>query len=125
MQLPRYWELGQTLIPVPILGAIIGNIAGMFVYQIAKEHLSAKEQALIFNYQESIANLNKMLADQYQELLSQLKKELAKYASILDLAFDTNVNIAFNGSIALADYVGVVPKKVLRNKQDIDQYFLN
>ena len=36
--------LGQTLIPVPILGAIIGNVAGMFMYQIAKDHLSTKEQ---------------------------------------------------------------------------------
>lgn len=117
--------LGQTLIPVPILGAIIGNMAGMFMYQIAKDHLSEKEQTLIANYQQTFANLNKMLEERYQKLIFQLKKELAKYASVLELAFDKDVNIAFDGSIALADYVGVTPEKVLRNKQDIDQYFLN
>ncbi len=117
--------LGQTLIPIPVLGAIIGNMAGMFMYQIAKDHLFAKEHALIVNYQESLTSLNKMLEDRYQQLMTQLKQEFAKYASVLELAFDVDVNIAFNGSIALADYVGVSQKNVLRSKSDIDNYFLN
>lgn len=117
--------LGQTLIPVPVLGAIIGNVAGMFMYQIAKDHLFAKEQTLISNYRESFANLNKMLEERYQALIAQLKRELAKFTSVLELAFDVDVNIAFDGSIALADYVGVAQDKVLRNKSDIDNYFLN
>lgn len=117
--------LGQTLIPVPVLGAIIGNMTGMFMYQIAKVHLSEKEQALISNYQQTFAYLNKLLEDRYEELILRLKKELAKYASVLELAFDKDVNIAFDGSIALADYVGVATEQVLRNKHDIDQYFLN
>ena len=117
--------LGQTLIPVPVLGAIIGNMAGMFMYQIAKDHLSEKEQVLIQNYRESFAALNKMLEERYQQLIAQLKKELTKYTSMLELAFDPNVNIAFDGSIALADYVGVAQDRVLRSKVDIDNYFLN
>ena len=117
--------LGQTLIPVPVLGAIIGNMAGMFMYQIAKDHLSEKEQSLIQNYRESFAALNKMLEERYQQLIAQLKKELTKYTSMLELAFDPNVNIAFDGSIALADYVGVAQDRVLRSKADIDNYFLN
>lgn len=117
--------LGQTLIPVPVLGAIIGNVAGMFMYQISKDHLSAKEQTLIPNYRESFANLNKMLEERYQALIAQLKRELAKFTSVLELAFDVDVNIAFDGSIALADYVGVAQDKVLRNKKSIDDYFLN
>lgn len=117
--------LGQTLIPIPVLGAIIGNATGMFMYQIAKEHLSVKEQTLIANYRESFTNLDKMLEKRYQELIAQLKKEFAKYTSVLELAFDRNVNIAFDGSIALADYVGVTQEKVLRSKRDIDCYFVN
>lgn len=117
--------LGQTLIPIPVLGAVLGNMAGMFMYQIAKDHLSSKEQSLIQNYQKSFAALNKMLEERYQQLISKLKKELAKYTSMLELAFDPDINIAFDGSIALADYVGVAKGKVLRQKADIDNYFLN
>ncbi len=116
---------GQTLIPVPVLGAIIGNIAGMFMYQIAKDNLSEKEQTLIRSYQESFALLNQALDKRYHTLLAMLEKELKRFSSVLELAFDLDINIAFDGSIALADYVGVTPEKVLRNKRDIDQYFLN
>ncbi len=117
--------LGQTLIPVPILGAIIGNVAGMFMYQIAKDHLSTKEQTLISNYQESFTALNKMLEERYQKLIAQLKREFAKYASVLELAFSVDVNVAFAGSIALADHVGVAQSKILHSKSDMDTYFLN
>ena len=117
--------LGQAVIPVPVLGAMIGNVAGMFMYQIAKDNLGEKEQMLIQDYQESLAALNQTLDKRYHALLAMLKKELEKFSSMLELAFDPDVNIAFDGSIALADYVGVTPEKVLRNKQDIDQYFLN
>ena len=116
---------GQTLIPVPVLGAIIGNIAGMFMYQIAKDNLSEKEQMMIRSYQESFALLNQALDKRYHTLLAMLEKELKRFSSVLELAFDLDINIAFDGSIALADYVGVTPEKVLRNKRDIDQYFLN
>ena len=117
--------LGQTLIPVPALGAIIGNVAGMFMYQIAKDHLSEKEQNLIRNYRKSFTVLNKMLQARYHQLAAQLKKELARYSSMLELAFDRDVNIAFDGSIALADYIGVAHDRILHNKSDIDNYFLN
>ena len=46
------------------------------------------------NYRESFAALNKMLEERYQQLIAQLKKELTKYTSMLELAFDPNVNIA-------------------------------
>lgn len=117
--------LGEMLIPVPILGAIIGNVAGMFMYQIAKDHLSAKEQTLISNYRESFVALNKMLEERYQKLIAQLKREFAKYASVLELAFSVDVNVAFAGSIELADYVGVPQSKILHSKSDMDTYFLN
>ena len=32
-------ELGRRLIPIPVLGHIIGNAAGMFVYRVAKDQL--------------------------------------------------------------------------------------
>src|SRR5699024_7902585 len=79
---------GQTLIPVPVLGAIIGNIAGMFMYQIAKDNLSEKEQTLIRSYQESFALLNQALDKRYHTLLAMLEKELKRFSSVLELAFD-------------------------------------
>lgn len=117
--------MGQVMIPVPVLGAIIGNAAGMFMYSIAKNNLSKREQALIANFNSSIYELNEQLDEKYRELIDLFNREFAKFKSVLDLALDLDVNIAFAGSIAMAQYVGCDKDKILWNKQDVDAYFRN
>ncbi|NBI18043.1 hypothetical protein D1841_10595 [Neglecta sp. X4] len=116
--------LGQVFIPVPVLGAVIGNVVGTMLYGITKDYFSQREQALSQSYMQGIEQLNKELDEHYQMLIAQLKKEFAKFVSITELAFDEDVNLAFDGSVALADYIGVQSGKVLRNKADIDSFFL-
>ena len=117
--------LGQIVIPVPVLGVIIGNTVGMFLYQIAKDHLSDKEQQLIQNYRQSISTLEKSLEEQYHKVLEEINAEFEKYSSAVEIAFDEDVNRAFEGSIELALDAGVSKDELLKNKQDIDNYFLN
>ena len=116
--------LGQVFIPVPVLGAVISNVVGTMLYGITKDYFSQREQALSQSYMQGIEQLNKELDEHYQMLIAQLKKEFAKFVSITELAFDEDVNLAFDGSVALADYIGVQSGKVLRNKADIDSFFL-
>lgn len=117
--------MGQVIIPIPILGAVIGNASGMFMYGIAKNSLSKQEQNLIENFNRSIQQLNEHLDEQYRELIILLNQEFAKFKSILELALDLNVNMAFAGSIALAQYVGCEKEKILWDKQAVNAYFLN
>lgn len=117
--------LGQVAIPIPVLGAVIGNTVGMFVYGISKDFLSDREEELAADFQRSMEALNQRLELRYQELIAHLKAEFAKFTSMLELAFDPDVNIAFDGSIALADYVGVSDERILRTKADVDNFFLN
>ena len=60
-----------------------------------------------------------------QKFIEFLRKEFAKYKSVLELAFDPQANIAFANSITLAELVGVSDEKILREKSNIDTYFLN
>ena len=117
--------LGQVMIPIPILGAVIGNVAGMFMYGIAKNSLSKQEQILIASFNSSIQQLNERLDEQYRELIVLLNQEFAKFKSVLELAFDLDVNVAFAGSIALSQYIGCDQGKILWNKRSVDAYFLN
>jgi hypothetical protein len=116
--------MGQVLIPIPVLGAVIGNAVGMFMYGIAKDTLSKQEQALIRNFNDSIQSLNEQLEAHYKVLIELLKQEFAKFQSVLELAFDLNVNIAFAGSITLAQYVGCADSKILKDKAAVDDFFL-
>lgn len=42
------------LIPVPVLGAVVGNTVGTMMYQIAKNNLSSKEQKMFEEYAEAV-----------------------------------------------------------------------
>lgn len=115
--------LGQTLIPVPVLGAIIGNTAGMFMYEIAKTVGLEKEQKLISNYQAEMKALQADLDKQYEELLILLDTRMKQFKNLIELAFDPDVNKAFLGSVELAYYLGVPDNDILKTKNDIDIFF--
>ena len=117
--------MGQVLIPIPVLGAVVGNAAGMFMYGIAKDKLSKQETELIANFNGSIQALNERLDEQHRELIEILNREFAKFKSIAEFAFDLNVNIAFAGSVALLEHVGCDDKIILKDKESVDTYFLS
>lgn len=116
--------LGQTVIPIPILGAIIGNVAGMFLYDIVKNQGLEREQNLIAGYHSEIKILDQQLETQYQHLRSMLKKEFERFESLLEFAFNKDVNLAFAGSIELARVSGVPEEDILKTKAEIASYFL-
>ena len=55
--------IGQALIPVPVLGAVIGNTVGTLLYQVAKDNLTKKEQKLIEGYLKYLYELEIALDD--------------------------------------------------------------
>ena len=50
---------------------------------------------------------------------------MKKFKLLVDLAFDPDVNKAFDASIALARAEGVKQEKILKTKAEIDNYFLS
>jgi hypothetical protein len=116
--------MGQAMIPVPVLGAVIGNAVGMFMYGIAKDNLSEQEQALIYEYCERLETLNEKLDASYKIHVEQIKKEFGKFKSVVEFAFDVNVNVAFAGSVSLAHHVGCSEEKILKSKIEVDTFFL-
>jgi len=107
-----------------VLGPLVGNAVGMFLYGIAKDFLSAKEQKLISGFVNEIEQLNSLVDAKYQNLIQELKAEFEEFSSIVELAFSEEANEAFINSVVLADYVGV-GAEVLHNMHDIDNYFMN
>ncbi len=115
---------GQVLIPIPILGAVIGNVAGGFVYELCKKQGALQSQKIIEGYYAEMAQLNKQLDIQLLKVILEIQKALEKFKDLEKLAFDKDVNIAFNGAVELATEVGVSSDKILKTKYDIDNYFL-
>lgn len=115
---------GEVLIPVPVLGAIIGNVAGNFAYQLCKNQGSKSSERIIANYNSEMDQLNQMLHVQLLYVMIEVQKSLERFKDLEKLAFDKDVNIAFSGSINLALENGVNESQILKTKDDIDNYFL-
>lgn len=116
--------LGQTIIPVPVLGALIGNAAGTFMWKVAKDSLNKYEQDLIARYAAERKKLDAKLSQKYQIYVENLNASLSVYYGLLDVAFDPDVEKAFTGSIELARSVGVAEHEILKSSAEIDSYFL-
>lgn len=115
--------LGEVLIPLPVLGAIIGNAAGMFMYEISKNYLTSTEQKMIAKYkQECDAFINKMDI-KYKEAIVKFNTELEQFNSLLAMVFDGEMNERFKASIEIALITGADPQKVLKNQAERDAFF--
>ena len=115
--------IGEAIIPVPILGAVIGNTVGTFVYEIAKDNLSRNEKKLIKKYLKEIQEYDEQLNGKLDICINKLQKELKEYYKLLERAFSPDYSIALNGSIELAISLGVSKEQILKDEKEIDRYF--
>lgn len=115
---------GQIIIPIPVLGAVIGNVAGEFIYELCKKEGTRQSQKNIAAYNQEMAQLNQQLDIQFLQVIMELQKALKRFGDLEKLAFSMDVNIAFNGSVNLAKELGVNEKQILETKSQIDNYFL-
>ena len=90
--------LGHAVIPIPILGAVIGNNIGTFLYEIAKDNLTMKEKLLIADYLKEIQEYSYFLDNEFELYNHQLQREIKNYYKLLGKAFSPDYNIAFQGS---------------------------
>jgi len=116
---------GQVIIPIPVLGAVIGNIAGEFVYELCKKQEDLKSQEIIKGYYAEMERLNQQLDVQLKNVIAEIQKAFERFQDLEKLAFDENINIAFQNSVYLAVEAGVEENKILKTQKDIDDYFLN
>lgn len=116
--------LGQTVIPISVLGALAGSVASQFALHFAESHLGKKDeefaQALEDYYEESVAKLDA----KYRQVLEDLEKEAAEIDQLMEIAFDFDVNVRLllDASIVLAETSGVEDKNILRDPSDVDAF---
>lgn len=117
--------IGQTLIPIPMLGAVIGSISASVLGGIIKEQLNAKEKELIriskLRYEENI----KMLDEELAREIKKLAEKIMLLWGLSKIAFDyeLNASLRFAASQKLALAHGVSSNKILKTEKDIDDYF--
>lgn len=117
--------VGQALIPVPVLGAVIGNTVGTIMYKAVSSSLSKREASLIERYLGEQRELDEQLAADYQDLIETLDASMSDYVRLLERAYSPDVEAALLGSVELALELGVASEEILDSDEKVRAYFLN
>lgn len=117
--------IGQALIPVPVLGAVIGNTVGTVMYRAVSSSLSKKETELINRYLADQLVFDEELAAEYNALIDALEESMSSYLTVLERAFSPDLQLALLGSIELARELGVATEEILDTKENALSYFLD
>ena len=117
---------GQTLIPVPMLGAFIGSVAGRFVASAVRECFEEDESALVARLEEYVAESIARLDDSLRQAVAKLDAYCGRLGDLTKLAFDQGVNVELRlrASIEIAEVLGVPDKDIVRTSADLDGYML-
>lgn len=118
--------IGQTIIPIPVVGALVGSIVATTALSLGKGILNRHEIKVINLYQERVNVFVDKLNKEYQVKLDELLNQYHKLGELQQYSFDFNINVQlrFVSSINLAKSVGVPEKDILKNEDEIDEYFL-
>lgn len=113
---------GQTLIPVPVLGAVIGSLAGQMMINL----LGVDSGKTIATLNKEMATFTTYLDVKYKYVVDQILIEYKKLGDLTVAAFDFDLNVSLlSRSVELAQAYGVEENEILKDINDIDNYFLS
>lgn len=120
-------SIGQAIIPIPVVGALIGSIVTTTVLGIGKGVLNKHEMKIVNMYQQKINSYVSKLDKEYQMQLEKLLNQYHDLGELQQYSFDVDINIQlrFVSSINLAKTVGIPEENILKNEQEIDEFFLS
>jgi gas vesicle protein len=114
--------IGQTAIPIPILGALIGSVAGRIIAETATGKVKKEAEKLL----QQTDDLLNTISEVNQKIYDEINNKFNALSSMTDAAFDTNNNkFLIDYSIQLARSYGVEEKHIIKNKADLDKFFIN
>ena len=110
---------GQTLIPVPMLGAVIGSIAGKLFVDMA----GSGNSKLTNQLNDMMSEFTKKLDAISLQALERINREFDKLGDLTTVAFDPKNN-RLDGSVKLAKAYGVSESLIIKSSDDLDSFML-
>ncbi len=119
--------LGQTIIPIPIVGAVIGSATARLVAAHARSLLAEQGRAFEARLESEFKGYHAHLEARHRSVLEQLEAKMRRLADLTELAFDLTLNteLLLVASIALAEAHGVPGDKILRSTGDVDRFMMD
>ncbi|MCF2151034.1 hypothetical protein IQ276_032345 [Desmonostoc muscorum LEGE 12446] len=118
--------IGQALIPIPVVGAVIGSIAGRIVSDFCKDLLGENTKLckqVEQHYQKFLAQIDQ----DYKATVDNIIATYEKLDSLAQAAFNPNLNIKLRlqASIELAVAYDVSDSDIIHNVDELDLFMFS
>ena len=115
--------VGQTMIPVPLLGILLGSLAGRLVASALEYGLGQSESTLVSRFAEYERYAFGQLDEEFRAVTQRLDAWFGNLERLAATAFDPDVNtLLLRTSVELAETVGVPDALILRTPGDLDDF---
>lgn len=112
---------GNAIIPVPVLGTMIGSIASRMIF----DFLVGDNKQLAHKMKVEMDSYIKQLDARYQAVTARIIAAFDRLDSLTEQAFDLSINVSLlERSVALAEAHGVPAEKIIRNHDDLNDFIL-
>jgi hypothetical protein len=116
--------LGQVIIPIPVVGAVIGSSAARLASLYARQLLGKQADAIAERLEQQCRDMCEQLGEEHRALLAQLDEKMISIGDALSMAFDPNLNEGLlQASVRLAEECGVPPDQIIRDTESVDRIF--
>lgn len=113
--------IGQSIIPIPVLGAVIGSISGSILISALnfnKKSGSAIEEELRLNLEK--------LNETHKRIVKEITQKFEELGNLIEASFDFQNNLKlFEESIKVARALGVEEKYIIKTTNELDNFMLN
>lgn len=119
--------LGQLIIPIPALGAIVGTLTTNFLWSFANSKMGSLEHEFRESLEREGERLDAQIEKTYRSIIKKVEDHFEHYDNLIRAAFDIEQNSAARAaaSVDLARAVGVSENKILKDNNELDAFFLD
>ena len=114
--------VGQAVIPIPVLGAIVGSVTMKATLMLTKRVLGKQEKKLIDYLQKTYDDAVKKMDSICQQAIKDIDDFYEKIGGLIQAAFDNDINIRFSGSIELARAMKVPEPLIQKSISELDKF---
>lgn len=113
---------GQTLIPIPIVGAVVGSVAGKMVAEFLKGQSAHVQAAMDARMNEYLATVDR----QCQAVVQDILDAFDRLGELMTAAFDIERNTELlQSSVVLALSLGVTPDVLITRHEELDAFMMS
>ena len=117
--------VGQAVVPVPILGAVVGTAVSKSALEICKYVLGKDEKDLIANMQSEYDKLVKSMNSECMRIIGIMDNYYNQLGNYIEAALSPISVARLYGSIELCRFLKVPEDLIVHNTQELDEFMLS